>query len=201
MLVYGSYTTIIDSYRPKGAICPDCNASDQVVIDKVIDVIHVMYVPIIPTRHENVATCKSCGYEFSIRNLDRESEHYWNRYKSKKRIPFWFYSGPILGLLMIGSYAYSQNDNENEMLKRLQNGNQNQIIEYKKADGSFSTMKTFKIDHESVWLFYNNHQVEDYRFIDRITDSKSYNSDTSKVDLRAIKELINDGKVKVIYTQ
>lgn len=201
IFVYGSYSTEIDSFRPKGTVCPNCDATDQIEIHKVIDVIHFMYAPIIPTRIENIIHCHACGYEFSIKGLNKESKKYWKSFKSKKWTPIWFFSGPIFIVLIFAYSSYSQFKNENEMLERLQSGNQNQIIEYEMENGSFSTMKTIKINDNEVWLFYNNFHIEDYKFIDRITGNQVYSSDTSKVDLQNIKDLINDGKVKFIYPQ
>jgi hypothetical protein len=201
IFVYGSYTTEIDSFIPKGAICPDCNAQNQISIHKVIDVIHFMYVPIIPTRIENIVHCKSCNYEFSMNDLDKESKHFWQKFKSLKRTPIWYYSGPLLVLLIFSYLGISQLKHENKMLERLQNGNEKQIIEYENENGSFSTMKTIKINNDSVWFFYNDYQIDDYQFIDKITGDNHYSSDTNKVSLETIKRLINDGKVKIIYTQ
>ena len=199
VFVYGSYSTEIDSSRPKGAICPDCNSKNQIGLHKVIDVIHFMYVPIIPTKIETIIHCKSCGLEFSKGDLDKKSKNYWSQFDSLKRTPIWFFSGPLTILLVLGYLGFSKFKSENKMLERLQNGNQNQIIEYEKENGSFSTMKTIKITNDSIWFHYNDYQIDDHNFIDRITGQNLYSTDTTTVGMETIKTLINNGKVQMIY--
>lgn len=87
------------------------------------------------------------------------------------------------------------------MSDRLLNGNQKQIIEYETDNGEYSTMRTLKITSDSVWLNYNSYQIKEYKFIGRITDDNLYYSDTTKVSFETLKEMVEDGKVKAVYSQ
>ena len=130
-LFYGSYFTVIDSFRPKGIICPDCGAKDQIVVEKTIGVIHIMFVPILPNYISTSFTCTSCAFEFTIEDLNSETKEYLKQFKSKKRIPIWFFTGPIILLFIAGYFAFMQNANENEMLMRLQMGIKNNLLNTK----------------------------------------------------------------------
>jgi hypothetical protein len=197
--IYGTYKTSIDSSRPKGIICPNCKGEDQIVIEKCITVFHIMYIPFFSSKITNVFTCKSCDDAFDLRGLPTESKQYFEAFKSKKKKPIWLFSGPLLILLLIGVTAYNRIDHENEMLKRLKTGNKTQIIEYETEDKKYSSMKTLKITVDSVWLLYNQFEIENYQYINRITGSDNYSSDTTIISIESLKQIIDDGKVRSIY--
>lgn len=197
--IYGTYQTIINSLRPKDIVCSNCKSQNQIVVEKKITVFHILFIPFIPTRPINTFTCKSCGNYFNLSDLDSNSKKYFNQFKSKKKIPIWLFSGPILIIFSIGWFVYNQIHHDNQMLERLKNGSQIQIIEFETEEGNYSSLKTFKITSDSVWLKYNKLEIEDYNYIDRITDSNNYSSDTTKINIQKLKEIINDGRVKAIY--
>lgn len=197
--IYGAYQTAVDSYRPKGIKCFNCNSSNQIVVEKLFKVFHLMYIPIFSNRSNNIFTCKSCNNEFNLRDLDIDSKKYYEQYKSRKRTPLWLFSGPILILIALGWFGYSQISKENEMLNRLSNGNQSQIIEYETYNGKYTSLKTLRITSDSIWLNYNEFEIENYDYIDRITDSNNYSSDTTQISMQYLTELIEKGNVMAMY--
>lgn len=199
--IYGANNTLIHSSRPKGITCSDCGAKDQVEVQKIVRVVHLMYMPIVPISVIHLFICKSCGYEFELKERNKETDNYFKQFKSKKLVPIWSFSVPILILLLLGFSAYRKNANEVEMLKRLSDGNQMQIIEFKTAEGQFSTMKTLKITGNSVWVNYNDYEVEEYRNIEDIAGDNFYRSDTSIVSIEMLEKMIDEGRVKAVYSQ
>lgn len=198
---YGVYSTVIHSSRPKGIICSDCGAKNQVEVEKIVCVVHFMFVPIIPIRVFHLFTCQSCKYEFVFKELEGESRDYFKQYTSKKFIPIWSFTLTILIGLMIGYFAYKKSANEGKMLERLTDGNQNQVIEFETDEGQFSTMKTLKITDDSVWVNYNDYEVKDYEFIQNIVEDGFYRLDTSIVKLDMLKKMNDEGKLKAVYSQ
>jgi hypothetical protein len=197
--VYGSYTTVLDSFRPKGIVCPACEKESQMVVEKAAGVIHVMFIPIVPVWITTIFSCKSCGSEFILKDLDVETKGYLKSFKLKKLFPIWLFSGPLLLVIAAGFYGYTQNKDKNEMLERLLNGSQSQIIEYETDEGQFTTMRTLKITSDSAWVNYNGYEIAEYKFIDRITDQKLYGSDTVGITVDVLKEMFEEGQVLAVY--
>ncbi|MBC3846825.1 zinc-ribbon domain-containing protein [Winogradskyella echinorum] len=201
MIVYitGTYQISIHSYRPKDIKCHSCGASSQVIVEKKASVFHLMYIPIFPYRIKNIFTCKSCNNVFELKDLKPEHKSYYKNFVSKKWIPIWLFSGLIVILLGIGFFVYNNIKNKEERLNKLTDGNQKQIIEFKTDNGQYTTLRTVKITSDSIWLNYNNYEIETYDLIYRISGSGNYASDTLKVNINDIKELFEQGNVKSIY--
>jgi hypothetical protein len=159
-----------------------------------------MFIPIIPFRVKNLFICKSCNYEFNIKELDNESKTYYKQFKSKKSTPIWLFSGPIIAFIIFGFFTYNKVKNNNEMILRLQNGKQKQVIEYETEEGQFTTIRTLKVNNDSVWLNYNSFEIENYEYIDRITASENYISDTAIISLNNLIEMAEEGQIKSIYS-
>mgnify|MGYP003688226519 CR=1 FL=1 len=200
LIFYGSYNTVIDSFRPKGTECSNCGARNQIVSEKSAVVFHFMYVPIFPVQVTRIYVCVACNNEIDIVQNDEESIALARQLKSRKWLPLWMFSGPIMALVGFGVFSYFQKSKGEEMLQRMQN-NQNQIVEYETEEGSFTTMIIRKIKDDTVWLNYNNYQIDDYEYIGRITKSKNYNTDTARVSLKYLMEFFEDGKVKAVYAE
>ena len=197
--IYGFYRTTIDSFRPNGIKCCNCNSKNQMVVEKSSRIFHVFYIPFIPFRIKNTFLWKSCNNEFELRDLNPENKSYYSEHKSKKGIPFWLLSGPIFILIGIGLFTFNQINNENELLERLKNGNQNKIIEYETENGKYTTMKTIKMSVDSVWLYENQFEIEKYSQIGRITSENNYSSDTTKISVTNLIKCLEKGKIKAIY--
>lgn len=197
--IYGTYRTAIDSFRPKGIKCHNCSSINQMVVEKTSRVFHIFYIPFIPFGIKNTFTCKSCNNQFEFKELNSDSKIYYSEYKSRKGIPFWLLSGPILILLGISWFIYNQINNENELLDRLTNGEQNKIIEYEAENGKYTTMKTIKISADSISLHENQLEIENYDYIDRITSSNNYSTDTTKISVTDLLKFLEKGEIKAIY--
>lgn len=201
MIVYisGTYQISIHSYRPKEIKCYNCNASSQIIVEKKVSVYHLMYIPISPYKTKNIFTCTSCNNEFEPKDLKSENKTYYKNFKSKKWIPIWLFSGVIIILFGIGYFAVNQIKKNEEKLSKLTNGDQTQIIQYEIDNGNYTTLRTIKITSDFVWLNYNEYEIEKYDFIYQIGGEGNYSTDTVKVDIKIIKELFKQGKVKKIY--
>ena len=198
-LLYGTYTTIIDSFRPKGIHCYNCNSKNQMVVEKTTNVFHIFYIPCIPFWTKNTFTCKSCNNVFELRDLSPDLKTYYSDYKSKKRILIWLFTGPILALIGMSWFAFSQMNFKNELLQRLTDGKQTKIIEYKTENGTYTTMKTIKISEDSIWLSENKLVVGDYEYIDRITAPNNYSEDTIKISTTDLIKILDKREIKAVY--
>tara|TARA_R100001369_G_scaffold53041_1_gene79904 strand:+ start:216 stop:701 length:486 start_codon:yes stop_codon:yes gene_type:complete len=156
-------------------------------------------MPILPFRTKNVFTCKSCNNEFELKDLKPEQKIYYQNYLSKKRIPIWLFTGSLIILSGICWLVFNQIGKNEEKLNRLTNGNQKQIIEFETDNGKYTTLRTIRITSDSVWLNYNEYEIEKYDYIYRIGGSGNYSTDTTKVDIQIIKDLFEKGKVNEIY--
>jgi hypothetical protein len=169
------------------------------VVEKSVRVFHIFYIPFIPFRIRNTFICKSCNDEFNLKDLDSDSKKYYSQYKSRKGIPFWLLSGPILILIGISWFTFNQINNENELLDRLTNAKQNKIIEFETENGKYTTLKTIKMSADSVWLYENQFEIEKYSQIDRITSKNNYSVDTTKISVTELIKFLEKGKIKAIY--
>jgi len=198
-LVYGTYRTILNSVRPKGIKCYHCHSENQIVVEKTIGVFHIFYVPFIPNSIKNTFSCKSCNHEFELSDLNSDLRTYYSNYKSRKLLPLWVFSGPLLIIIGFAWMTYNNMNYENELLNRLTDGHQKKIIEYKTEDGKYTTLKTIKISADSIWMRQNKLETESYKYIDQIAYPDNYDIDTTKISTKDLLSILENGEIKAIY--
>jgi len=199
LIIYGTNETSVDAIRPRGIRCPNCKAENQMLVEKKAKFVHLMLIPLFPIKIIHSYTCKACNEAFHLSDMSGESKAHFKQFKSKKMIPFWLFSGPLLILIAVGWTGYNKIGKEDQMFERLNSKNQNQIIEYETVTSMYSTIKTCKITSDSVWFFYNNYETEHYSDINQITASKNYAADTTKIRKEALTTLLEQGEIKAIY--
>ena len=180
----------------EGYNCDSCNTKTTLNLLVKGGFVSVFFLPILPLKKDYLLNCDNCKKSVPKKSLNyTEKEKVDNAFKNTTyKIPFFHFTGFIILLVILGFAIYTGIEVTKEEKLRIQKPEIGDI--YRVNTGSaYTTFKVNKISNDSVSVFLNDIQVNNYDQIEDIDISKNYN----KLHLFSKHELLNMFNENTIY--
>lgn len=93
---FGSAPIKYDSKRHKDIICHNCHQKGQTFVDKYLKYFYILYIPIFTYKFWIKYKCVRCNFEADEKDLSQENQLFYKKFKTKKSLPIWTFSGLIV---------------------------------------------------------------------------------------------------------
>lgn len=152
LLIYGKKTARIKIATDHHEQCKSCGEFDMSIV-VLQDYFHIFYIPVCPVGPKNTkAWCRGCGQPFGEPSFEK-------RYEDQARTPVYFYTIPILFLLVIVAGVFANFSTQNEKAKFVQNPQTGDIYLIRKDQKDTTVyyfLKIKDINRDSVTLYHND---------------------------------------------
>jgi hypothetical protein len=105
MLIYGWKTKTLKEAPFNGEACANCKGTERFIV-VTASYAHIFWIPLFSYKKKLQIACKTCDHLASSKEISTEFKMLVKQLKAKVRIPWYFYSGLILFVLLIGLFKY-----------------------------------------------------------------------------------------------
>lgn len=191
MIFYGTNSSRLKSGRLPNVVCPNCETQTAMNYSVFGKYAYIYWIPIFPTGKTNVLECNHCKKTYKLNELPEQIQR---KFETEKHtgIPFLHFSGLAIILLAIGYFSYSSSRHkadEAEFIKSPAVGDVYSILSESK--GHYTSMKVTEVTTDSVYVVFNNYEIDKKTAISKIDKASNYTDFTdgyTKEELIALYE-------------
>jgi hypothetical protein len=187
---------ILKEIKIENYYCNFCNTKTKLNLSVKGGFVSVFLIPMLPFRKLYLLNCDNCKKDIGKKSLNYiEKEKIENTVKNTTyKIPIYHFTGFAILLVILGFGIYTGIEVTKEEKIRIQKPEIGDIYRVKTESG-YTTLKVNKFSTDSILVFLNDIQVDNYDKIDDIDISKNYN----KSRLFSKHELLNMFNENIIY--
>ena len=175
MIFYGRNSSRIKEGQINNVICPNCDNNTSMGYAIFGKYAHLYWIPMFPMGKETVLECDSCNRTYKLKELPDTIQKKFEFEKQGASTPIWYFSGVaiIACLIAFGAYASSR-DKENNALY-IQEPQVGDVYSLDlENNGYYSSMKVVEIVGDSVFVIYNDYEIDRRSQIYKIDKDKNY---------------------------
>ena len=179
----------------KDSYCPNCNHKNGLNYSIYGGFVNIVIIPTTPIKRTVVVECNNCKKTYKLKDLSTEiKKNFKNQYKKNPvKIPIWQFSGLFIcaALISVAIYAGVQAKKAEKLY--IQNPLAGDIYRINN-DGHYTTLKVKSTTKDSINVYVNDMETNNYSGIDEINIDKNYN----KIQLFSkenLKELFNENTI------
>ena len=180
MIFYGSSSSRLKDGRLSNVTCPNCNEQTSMNYSVFGKYAYIYWIPIFPLGKTNVLECNTCKRTYKLKELPEQIKHKFELEKHKG-IPLKHFTGLAIIGALIAWFSYSSAKDkalEAEYIKAPQIG------DIYRASGSqkhwYTTAKVFNLTTDSIYLVFNDYEVDQKSGISDINKKANYNSENAE---------------------
>jgi hypothetical protein len=178
--------------------CKNCDSKGALELWSFTQYIHLFFAPFVPNGKKSVIICSECGKDYSIEKQKESLQEIAKTEQQKLKYPWWYFSGLIfLVLIVLSVISYHQYDHfrDAEYVKSPIIGD---IYEYKEKNGWYSSFIVNKVFQDSVYVRYNQYNIDDKYSVDKITMEGNFLPWTNSVSRKKLESMFESGEVTEI---
>lgn len=196
MIFYGTRATKIKTGQINNVICPKCENQTSMNYGIYGKYAHLYWIPTIPIGKENIIECNTCKQTYNLKGLPPAIQSKFEFEKQGARIPVWYFSGVILIALIIGFISYSIGEDKVEDSEQVNDPQVHDVYSLKMDEsGYYSTMKVVEVTSDSVFVVYNDYEIDKRTGIYKIDKAKNYGENTDSFTKYEILLYFEDGTI------
>lgn len=196
MIFYGTSSSRLKDGQLSNVTCPNCENQTSMTYSVFGKYAYIYWIPIFPIGKTNVLECNSCKRTFKLSELSNQIKSKFELEKHKG-VPLLHFSGLAVIATIIGFIMYSNSkDKENEAVYVTEPTIGDVYSIKSETPGHYSSMKVTKVTADSVFVLYNDYEIDRKSSIGEIDLEKNY---TIQVDGYSKEEIVNLYKDELIY--
>ncbi|ULC58921.1 zinc-ribbon domain-containing protein [Flaviramulus sp. BrNp1-15] len=196
MIFYGTNSSRLKDGQINNVTCPNCENQTSMTYSVFGKYAYIYWIPIFPLGKVNVLECNSCKRTFKLKELPEQIKHKFELEKHRG-IPILHFSGLAIIVLAIAFFAYSGSKNKELDAKYIQApaiGDVYSVLS--DTNGQYTTMKVTGVTNDSVFVVYNDYEIDKRSAIYKIDKKENYTVYESGYTKQEILSLYAD---KTIY--
>lgn len=196
MIFYGRKASRLKDGKITNVTCPNCDTTTSMNYSIFGKYAYLYWIPTFPMGKENIIECNECKTTFKLNELPNQIKQKFELEK-QNGYPIWYFSGLFIISLLIALafYLSSQNDKNNKIyIEDPQVGDVYSITTEK--NGYYSSLKISEIKNDSVFVIFNDYEIDKRSKIYKIDKDQNYTSDSEGYTKSELKDLFNKG---IIY--
>lgn len=197
MVFYGTSSSRLKDGRLSNVTCPNCKEQTSMNYSVFGKYTYIYWIPIFPIGKTNVLECNNCKRTYKLKELPEQIKHKFELEKHKG-IPLKHFTGLAIIVAAIAWFSYSNAKNKELEAEYIK---QPQIGDIYRTEGSkaswYTTAKVLSVTTDSLYMVFNEYEVDKKSGIKDINLSANYNSEYSEgYTLEEVQQLYADD---VIY--
>ena len=174
MIFYGTNSSRLKDGQLNNVTCPNCENQTSMIYSVFGKYAYIYWIPIFPLGKVNVLECNSCKRTFKLKELPEQIKHKFELEKHRG-IPILHFSGLAIIVLAIAFFAYSGSKNKELDAKYIQApaiGDVYSVLS--DTNGQYTTMKVTDVSNDSVFVVYNDYEIDKRSAIYKIDKKENY---------------------------
>jgi hypothetical protein len=196
MIFYGTSASRLKDGQLKNVECPNCNEHTHMNYSVFGRYAYLYWIPVFPLGKSNILECHSCKKTFKLKELPQRLKA---KFETEKHtgIPLLHFSGLAIILIAIAYFSYTSakhKDLEADFIKAPAVGDLYSLTTENK--GHYSSMKVIDVKGDSVFVVFNNYEIDKRTGIDQIDKPENYSDVTDAFSQQELEHLYME---KTIY--
>ncbi|MEO0468399.1 MAG: hypothetical protein AAF206_02170 [Bacteroidota bacterium] len=189
----------IDSTRPNGIECFECQSIGETEVVKRLRTWHIVHLFMLPVGLRQEIRCTRCQASLAFKEMDPDTRKQYQSFRLSNRIPIWAFSMILLFGFIFFWTQYNRSKKLAIMLQRAEELKVNQILDTRNENGSYSSFKVCKIDSQNIWAVDNLYEVQSANQLDLLNEQNAFSQDTFIVSRRRIMADIQSGSILEVH--
>ena len=195
MIIYGTGAAHVHSEKLKHIPCPSCETEGSLVLSIHRRHAHIFWIPLFPIGKRGVVQCQHCGYARSTKDSTGPIHKEYENLKDVSRGPLWQFAGLGVLAILIALIAYVANGIDQRNLKYIEAPKEGDVYEYRIESGHYSTMKVIEVSDDSVFVLFNEYEMNRSNKLREIDLPKNYSDTVYGLSREQLKELYDEGDI------
>lgn len=196
MIFYGTNSSRLKDGQLPNVTCPNCENQTSMTYSVFGKYAYLYWIPVFPIGKTNILECNSCKRTYKLKELPEQIQR---KFETEKHtgIPFLHFSGLAIILLIIAYFSYSSSKHkeaEAEYIKLPAIGDVYSVLSESK--GHYTSMKVTSVTNDSVYVVFNDYEIDKRSSIDEIDIATNYSTFT---DGYTKEELVSLYEEETIY--
>lgn len=178
MVFYGSKATTLKEGQLINVKCPNCEEGRAMRYGIYGKYAYLYWIPMFPIGKENYLECNNCKRTYDLKELPKEIKQKFKLEQSGANYPIWYFSGlAVLAIIIAVAFYLSKIDAENDKLyiEEPMVGDVYSIEASQK--GYYSSMKVSEVTSDSIFVIYNNYEIDRKSKIYKIDKIENYTTE------------------------
>lgn len=180
MVFYGTNSSRLKDGRLSNVNCPNCNEQTSMTYSVFGKYAYIYWIPIFPLGKVNVLECDNCKRTYKLKELPEQIQQKFDLEKHRG-VPIKHFAGlGIIGAL-IAWFSYSNaQDKKNEAIY-IQSPQVGDVYSMTgNSSGFYTTAKVSAIEADSIFLTFNDYEVDKKSGINDIDKSVNYKKENTE---------------------
>lgn len=197
MIFYGRRSSIIKDGQLSNISCSHCEAITSMSYAIYGKYAHLYWIPTFPMGREAIFECNNCKKTFSLPDLPEATKKKYEFEKQGVRTPVWYFSGimVIAAIIAILGYSISKDKELSALYAKSPEVGDVYSIQLER-NGFYSTAKVTHVINDSVFLVYNDYEIDKRSQVRKIDLTKNYTTAIDSFTTQEITQLFED---EIIY--
>lgn len=174
MLIYGVRKAHLTTVELPDTICSTCDTEGNATLSVYRKHFHLFWIPMFPVGKAGEYQCDHCSQVLSHKEFPADIKEDYNILKQKTKGPIWQFAGSVLLIGLIALIFMISNQNTEQELGYLAAPAAGDIYEYKTGDGMYSTFKTVDILEDTLFIIYNEYEINKITKLHTIDKTENY---------------------------
>lgn len=189
MIIFGRSATHVKIAESQDAICGNCQNKGTLVFDVFSTHFHVFWIPVLPIGKIGSTTCTHCRDTTTSARMPKELRNAFRAIKKDAKTPLWQYSGIGVAFLMLASLFFMGKNSNKNALAYLEKPKVGDTYRFKVDKDTFSTLKVTSVAEDSIYVVFNNHEIDKMSSIYKIEKQENYAEEQVAMSRLEVKEM------------
>ncbi len=199
MIFYGTNSSRLKDGQLRNVKCPNCSEQTTMHYSVFGKYAYIYWIPIFPLGKTNVLECDNCKKTYKLKELPQPVK---DKFETEKHrgVPFLHFSGLAIIALAIGYFSYANakhKDLEAEYIKTPAVGDVYSVKTESK--GHYSSIKVIEVKTDSVFVVFNNYEIDKKTGIDQIDKAENYSTVIDGYLKSELESLYKDNTIYAIH--
>lgn len=196
MIFYGTNSSRLKDGQLKNINCPNCETQTHMNYSVFGKYFYIYWIPIFPLGKVNVLECNHCKKTYKLKELPEQIKHKFELEKHSG-IPFLHFSGLAIILCIIGYFSFANSKKKEAEATYSTNPISGDVYYVESPNkGNYTSMKVNKVTNDSVFVVYNDYEIDKKYQVNTIDKSKNYTNNNDAYTIEEIAAFFKDG---IIY--
>jgi hypothetical protein len=192
MIFYGTNSSRLKDGQISNVTCPNCENLTSMTYSVFGKYAYLYWVPVFPIGKVNVLECNHCKRTYDLKELPEQIKRKFEIEKHNG-IPILHFSGLAVIACIIGYFSFASSNEKKEEAIFSKNPKINDVY-YVEAftKGRYTSMKVTDVINDSVYVVFNDYEIDRRYQVDDIDISENYTTATDKYSIEEIIDLFNE---------
>ncbi len=179
MIFYGTNSSVIKNGQIRNIVCPHCQAETSMNYSVYGRYTHVYWIPFFPLGKSTITECNSCKRTFDFKDLpvNITSKYLKENQQNPAKTPLKHFSLLILGGIGVIAAVFLGMKSDDDTKLFAKNPKAGDMWHYKTSTGWFSLAKVDKVTSDSIYVTFNDQEIEKKNETKVIDKPENYTTD------------------------